>query len=266
MRKPVSYAKATKGKGKQTSRKDKPNNLVQTTLPTTSSMNSTASKPKPKPKPPIPKALKTTNYVIILDHSSPQTHLYRTEQMTYTIHLQEALKCAHASIHLLTGRWSNPTSACCNFILCFEGKSSFTDISKYNKILFEPFGGDVCRGVPSAGYASVIFNNVPCPHTNGYGPTPSTLLKEILNTCICTGRTSLAKPHWLIDPSCLPPNKLSSSVVWAFYDPDGSGLELMIHRPPALFGQQTSAKKFIPNPPFAQCDRYHCLGHIIERC
>jgi hypothetical protein len=40
----------------------------------------------------------------------------------------------------------------------------------------------------------------------------------------------------------------------------------MIHHPPTLFGQQTSAKKFIANPPFAQCNRCHYLGHIIERC
>jgi hypothetical protein len=244
----VSYAKATKGKGKQTGGKDKPNNLVQTTLLTTTSTNSATSKPKPKPKPPTPEALKTTNYVIILDHSSPQTHLYRTKQTTYTICLQEALKCTHASICLLTRRWSNPTSARRNFILCFEGKLFFTDISKYNKILFDPFGGDVCRGVPSAGYASVIFNNVPCPRTNGIGPSPDTLLKEILNTRICANRLSLAEPRWLIDLSRLPPNKISSSIVWAFYDPDGSGLELMTRFPPSLFGQQTSAKKFIPNP------------------
>jgi hypothetical protein len=152
VKKPVSYAKATKGKGKQTNGKDKPNNLIQTTLLMTTLTNSAASKLKPKPKPSTPDALKTTNYIVILDHSSPQTHLYRTEQTSYTIHLQEALKHTEASIHLLTGRWSNPTSTQRNFILCFKGKLSFTDISKYNKILFDPFGGDICRGVPSVGY------------------------------------------------------------------------------------------------------------------
>ena len=64
-----------------------------------------------------------------------------------------------------------------------------------------------------------------------------------------------------------PPGKYASSIIFMFHDPDGSGLELMQHRPPSLFGVfASSVKLFQSCPLFSQCSCCHRLGHGTDRC
>jgi hypothetical protein len=46
-------------------------------------------------------------------------------------------------------------------VFMFARKLAFVDISKFNNILFNLFGSR-CRGMPNLGFASVMFNSVPC--------------------------------------------------------------------------------------------------------
>ena len=102
-------------------------------------------------KPPLPDALKTTKHTIILDHANPDTKaLYTLDASELTRGLQRHLDTVKAPLVLLTGAWSTAPFYK-NFILTFSGIVPFTDITKYNSVLFSPFGPN-CRAAPTAGY------------------------------------------------------------------------------------------------------------------
>jgi hypothetical protein len=84
---------------------------------------------------------------------------------------------------------------------------------------------------------------------------------------VCKGRKTLAPPRWLGSPARYTANGgHSGSIVWSFYDPDRTGLELICRRPPAIFGTYVKARKFTSLPTLSQCDRCHRFGHTITNC
>jgi hypothetical protein len=84
---------------------------------------------------------------------------------------------------------------------------------------------------------------------------------------VCRGRKTLAQPRWLGSPARYVANGgHSGSVVWSFYDPDRTGLELICRSPPAIFGTYIRARKFTARPALSQCDRCHRFGHLISDC
>jgi hypothetical protein len=72
--------------------------------------------------------------------------------------LQCHLKTVKAPLILLAGAWSMAPFYK-NFILMFSGIINFSDITKYDSILFSPFGPN-CRAAPTAGYQSILISSV----------------------------------------------------------------------------------------------------------
>lgn len=112
-----------------------------------------------KPKPPLPDALKTTKHTIILDHTHPDTKSqYNMNASKITRGLQCHLEAIKAPLVLLAGAWLTAPFYK-NFILTFSGIINFTDITKYDLVLFGPFGPNCCAA-PTAGYQSILISGV----------------------------------------------------------------------------------------------------------
>jgi hypothetical protein len=83
----------------------------------------------------------------------------------------------------------------------FEGKLDMNKISKYNSILFADLRPN-CHGVPNEGFASVMFNGVPCfRDNNGFFPSPAALEAKLMKNPVCRGHKTLALPRWLGSPA-----------------------------------------------------------------
>jgi hypothetical protein len=270
---PVTYAKqarSNKGKGKAAPSTSPPTS--QTIGPSPQSTpsphpQSLLNKKKPGPRP-LPQALMTTEYIVIIDHSTlipPTCHPHDITQ--YVRQAQHELAEVQVDVTLLAGRWSSPHSGHHNFVFVFEGKVEVNKISKYDSILFSNLGPN-CRSVPSRGYASVMFFGVPCfKDDDGYFPSPEVLEAELRKNVVCCSRKTLAPLRWLGSPARYTANSgHSGSVIWSFHNLDGTGLELICRSPPAFFGTYCRACKFNNCPALSQCDQCHQLGHMIANC
>jgi hypothetical protein len=203
----AKWAHGGKGKGKPAPTASPPTS--QTIGPGSSSPSTTPTphpqslihKKKPGPRP-LPQALMTTEYVAILDHSALVPPTRHPQDITqYVRQAQRELSEVQADVTLLAGRWSSPHSGCRNFVFVFEGKVEINKISKYDSILFSNLGPN-CRGVPSRGYASVMFFGVPCfKDDEGFFPSPAVLETELRKNAVCRGRKTLALPRWLGSPA-----------------------------------------------------------------
>src|SRR5487761_1464775 len=119
----------------------------------------TSAPPHPsnqKQKPPIPEALKKTEYTIILPVPLQRGIRPPLEPDVAVRHIQAELTRVHTDITLLAGRWSSHIAFRKNIILTFAGSIPLDRISKYDSILFTPFGSG-CRGVPVTGYRNVML-------------------------------------------------------------------------------------------------------------
>ena len=154
---PISYASATSAFIPVTRcRRGKPNTPSPTSTSSAPTKPNTMKTPTPnkpsKPvrpaKPPLPDALKMIKHTIILDHTHPDTNRkYSMDAGELTRGLQRHLEAVKAPLVLLTGAWSTAPFYK-NFILTFSGVVNYTDITKYNSVLFGPFG-DNCRAAPT---------------------------------------------------------------------------------------------------------------------
>ena len=115
-----------------------------------------------------------------------------------------------------------------NFILTFSGVMNYTDITKYNLVLFGPFG-DNCRAAPTAGYQSILISGVRLQcDASGKLASSKKLFDELCRNPVFVSRLPLAAPRWLFNPNkLLASDKQASSIMFAFHDPTGEGLELM---------------------------------------
>lgn len=189
---PISYASATSAFILVTRRRqNKPdvNKLItpMTQTPTKPTATQTGPKPGPKSlcqqKPPLSDALKTTKHMIILDHTDPETKSkYSMDAGEITHGLQHHLETVKAPLVLLAGAWST-TPFYKNFILTFSSIVNYTDITKYDSVLFRPFGKNCCAA-PTAGYQSILISGI---HLQ----------------CDATGK--LASPKMLFDELCRNP-------------------------------------------------------------
>jgi hypothetical protein len=219
-------------------------------------------------KPKVPDALRTLRYSIILNHSRPDiremlgvdaNRIFRT--------IRADLEKVNAPLTLLAGHWSSAVINK-NFILTFAGLQTRDDIAKYDAIFFRPFGSD-CRGAPTAGYRTVLLGGVPLVRDSaGRLPTPHELDKEIGRNAAFKGVLSLAPPRWLYNPNNIDPARRVSSVIIAFYDPNGKVFDLITksRTAVAMFGSFVTARPFENRPSFSQCSRCLRLGHSVERC
>ena len=107
--------------------------------------------------------------------------------------LQCHLEAVKAPLVLLAGAWSTAPFYK-NFILTFSGVMNYTDITKYNSVLFGPFG-DNCRATPTAGYQSILISGV-CLQRNASGKLASSkmLFDELCRNPVFVGRLPLAAP------------------------------------------------------------------------
>jgi hypothetical protein len=262
--KPVSYSTAARNKKEGEGKSPPPSSppVAGTLVPVLT------AKPQQKRQPrPLPAALLTTEYVVLIDHDFlfPPTSTRPADVSVLVRRAQDALSRVRADIRLLAGRWSSPGTGRKNFVFTFEGKLDVSKISKYDEIIFAGLGPN-CRGVPNAGFTSVMFNGVPCfRDTLGNLPSSAALEAELSRSPVTRGRRTLAPPRWLGGPSHLD-GKLHGSVVWSFYDPIGDAVELMTRRPPAFFGTYVRARKFSSRPTLIQCEHCHRLGHTAARC
>jgi hypothetical protein len=165
---PISYTSTTlafipvtrRQQNKQTT--DTP---MKPTAPTTPKPPTTTPGAKQGPKslrptkPPLPNALKMTKHTIILDHANPETKAkYSMDAREVTQGLQHHLEAVKVPLILLVGTWLT-TPFYKNFILTFSGIVNYTDITKYDLVLFRPFGAN-CRAAPIAGYQSILISGV----------------------------------------------------------------------------------------------------------
>ena len=225
------------------------------------------TKPTPPAKPPLPDALKTTKYTIILDHTAPTAKaLYSLDASNLTRGLQTHLETVKAPLVLLAGSWSSAPFYK-NFILTFSGIVNFTDITKYNSILFAPFGAN-CRAAPTAGYQSILISGVRLQKdARGKLASPKMLYDELCRNPVFVGRLPLAAPRWLFNPDkLLESEKEASSITFSFHDPTGEGLELMRRSRVGMFGKLVSIRSWEARPLLSQCTRCLRLGHSVERC
>ena len=221
----------------------------------------------PPAKPPLPDALKTTKYTIILDHTAPTAKaLYSLDAGTLTRGLQMHLETVKAPLVLLAGSWSSAPFYK-NFILTFSGIVNFTDITKYNSILFGPFGSN-CRAAPTAGYQSILISGVRLQKdSQGKLASSKMLYDELCRNPVFVGRLPLAAPRWLFNPDkLLESDKEASSITFSFHDPTGEGLELMRRSRVGMFGKLVSIRSWEARPLLSQCTRCLRLGHTVERC
>jgi hypothetical protein len=245
-----------------------PTTLTSTPTPMTLTPASTtkpATKPAKPTKPPLPDALKTTKHTIILDHTLPDTKaLYSLNAGELTLGLQRHLEAVKAPLVLLAGTWSTAPFYK-NFILTFSGVVPFTDITKYNSILFGPFGPN-CRAAPTVGYQSILISGVHLQRDiNGKLASPKMLFDELCRNLVFVGRLPLAAPRWLFNPKkLLASDKQASSITFSFHDPTGKGLELMKRSCVGMFGKLVMIRSWEARPLLSQCTRCLRLRHTVD--
>lgn len=132
-----------------------------------------------------------------------------------------------APLVLLASAWLT-TPFYKNFILTFSGVINFADVTKYNSVLFGPFGAN-CHMAPTAGYQSILISGVHLQwDATGKLTSSKMLFDKLCRNPVFVGRLPLAAPHWLFSPDkLLASDKQASSITFAFHDPPGEGLELM---------------------------------------
>ena len=192
-------------------------------------------------KPPLPDALKTTKHTIILDHTNADTKaLYALDAGELTRGLQHHLEAVKAPLVLLAGAWST-TPFYKNFILTFSGIVQYTDITKYNSILFGPFGSN-CRAAPMAGYQSILISGVRLQRDmHSKLASPKMLFDELCHNPVFVSCLPLTAPRWLFNPDkLLESDKQASSITFSFHDLTGEGLELMKRSRVGMFGKLVS--------------------------
>ena len=256
---PISYASATSAfipvtrrrRGKQPATTTQPAPAPSTTPTPAMKPGSKLTKPT---KPPLPDALKTTKHTIILDHTLPDTKtLYSLNAGELTLGLQRHLEAVKAPLVLLARSWSTAPFYK-NFILTFSGVVPFTDITRYNSILFGPFGPN-CRAAPTAGYQSILISGVRLQRdATGKLASPKMLFDELCHNPVFVGRLPLAAPRWLFNPEeLLNSDKQSSSITFSFHDPTSEGLELMRRSRVGMFGKLVTIRSWEARPLLSQC-------------
>ena len=180
--------------------------------------------------------------------------------------LQRHLEAVKALLVLLAGAWSTAPFYK-NFILTFSGIVNYADITKYDSVLFGPFG-DNCRAAPTVGYQSILISGVRLQRdATSKLASPKMLFDKLCRNPVFVGRLPLAAPHWLFNPEkLLTSDKQASSVTFAFHDPTGEGLELMKRSRIGMFGKLVTIHSWETHPLLSQCTRCLCLGHTVERC
>jgi hypothetical protein len=216
----------------------------------------------------MPDALRTMRYSIILNHSHPDIRrLLSVDGNRIFRTIRANLEWVNAPLTLLAGHWSSATINK-NFILTFAGLPKHDDMAKYDSIFFRPFGSD-CRSAPTAGYRSVLLCGAPlfCDE-NGRLPSPHTLDSEIGHNAVFKGVLSLTPPHWLYHPDNIPLDHAASSMIAAFYDPNGKVYDRILksRNLVAMFGSFVTVHPFVNHPSFSQCARCLRLGHSVDRC
>ena len=211
--------------------------------------------------------MKTTKHTIILDHTNPDTKgLYSLNAGELTLGLQRHLETVKAPLVLLARTWSTAPFYK-NFILTFSGIVPFTDITKYNSILFGPFGPN-CRAAPTAGYQSILISGVRLQRNlHSKLASPKMLYDELCRNPVFVGRLPLAAPRWLFNlEKLLASDKQASSITFSFHDPTGEGLELMKCSQVGMFGKLVTIRSWEARPLLSQCSRCLRLGHTVDRC
>jgi hypothetical protein len=259
---PITWATVTKKKRNNTTT---PSAISATHAQTTTSSTDKSTPIRPSRRP-LPDALATSEYTIIIDPTTAPPFLdhIRRDPSPIVRGVQNNLVSKAAEIKVLSGRWSTQEIRK-NFIFKIEGKPDLDTIAKYNDILFRPFGPN-CRAAPTEGYRQILLGWVPIIRDAENHPVSSSILRaELMKSKVCAGRRIFSEPRWLGGPERLA-GKYHASIVFSFYDPDGEGFELMKRSPPYLFGRETTVRAFESRPTLLQCARCLRLGHTSPNC
>ena len=167
--------------------------------------------------------------------------------------LQKHLEAVKAPLVLLAGAWSTAPFYK-NFILTFSGIVNYTDITKFDSVLFGPFGKN-CHTAPTTGYQSILISSIHLQcDTTGKLASPEMLFDELCRNPVFVGRLPLAAPRWLFNPDkLLASNKQALSITFAFHDPTGEGLELMKRSQVGMFGKLVTIQSWETCPLLLQC-------------
>lgn len=222
--------------------------------------------PLTRPATDKPKILQSTDFTVIcgpeartLARQKPEaTHIARNIQKA----IQQGFAPNRPPIQLLAGRWSSQASP--NFVLTFAGQPSLDEVFKVRNVLLQPFGKG-CTIAPQVGYTRALLNLVPVLRTpSGDIPDNAALLAELSINPVFDGLPIVSPPRWL--KANIDRDKIHSSVTFAFIDPDGTRMQVLIRQPLSMFGAVVVAKRFKSQPMIRQCDRCYRLGHTSQRC
>ena len=171
--------------------------------------------------------------------------------------LQCHLEVVKAPLVLLARAWST-TPFYKNFILTFSSIVNYIDITKYNSVLFRPFGKNCCAA-PTAGYQSILISGIRLQRdATGKLASPKVLFDELCCNPVFVGRLPLAAPRWLFNPEkLLASDKQASSITFTFHDPTEEGLKLMKRSRVGMFGKLVTIRSWEACPLLSQCTR--CL-------
>jgi hypothetical protein len=213
----------------------------------------------------LPDSLHRTSYIIHLDCTDPRYNMWQAMSEQYIYLCTKAnLQNTGFKHHLITGHWSRPAMARRNFVHQFAGVLTFDQIRCTDNALKLVFNG-TGQGIPCTGFTNIVFHGVPCRDVNGTFISQEDLLVEINSDLACHNRASLSNPRWMLNTiDVLKLSRTTASVVWAFYDKDKTGFDVIAHAQPCLFGRVVRVERY--NARMSQCDRCLGLNHMVDKC
>jgi len=109
-----------------------------------------------------------------------------------------------------------------------------------------------------------MVRSVPVLYHNGARQSSDELHAELEYNIPYQGLTIVSQPRWL--RSTLELEKVHSSIVFAFLDPDGTKTATLTKNPLYLFGSKCCADLFNSLPLVRECGICHRLNHSTDRC
>ena len=218
-----------------------------------------------KPSRPCTRPVVTSKYTITRRPDTVSIFQPKTNPAIIVCKLQRTIRQHYNGVNspltLLSGRWGSNLSH--NFILTFAGKVDNVDVVCIHKLLIHPFGPRASI-VPQQGYMTIMVHSIPVLYHNRACQTSEELHAELEYNVPYQGLTIISQPRWL--QTSLEPEKVYSSIIFAFLDVDGLKLATLTKNLLYLFGLKCRANLFNSLPLVRECGICHCLNHSTDHC
>ena len=210
----------------------------------------TKEAPPPKPKPKA-RPLQTTKFTVIWPTipGAPPEHHQAADLVVCTLKTHMQLQYGHNSpllVTLLSSCWSSQLSP--NLMLIFSGQPSSEAIMQFRCVFLDYFR-DRSTIIPQSGYAHMLINLIPIPHSeDGSLPSSSDILSEMSANPAFHNMTILQDPTWI------NPNKTSkkiglpkthTSISFSFLDTDSTRASAFHKQLIFMFGGKVKVVKLV---------------------